>query len=336
MPKKGELEFANFILRFGQEHVLIDFVEEIVIPAFNSGLERAYGETTHFFHDVEILNFGNLENPVLCIVGRYIKNTVVKREQVFDEENNELIKDNSSLHTSPSAVFILILNNHRLIYFSETSYAPSLLAFQTTIGKFIKEKYHHFIDELHQQNQHRRITKTELYRQYGNPSLEIVSLTSEESISEFINQYSLLKTVEIKLLTTNNELDNNEFFKQAKKIKEEANSNTTTITHNNGKDGLSKGAVTRQLESALSQGILKIKLKGKDRQGNELEGSNQNFKVKSHLTEEEISQTISGIANSGYEIFQNLVDQGIIHIGESRDNISDKIKQLWNKLNGSS
>jgi hypothetical protein len=334
MPKKSELEFANFILRFGQERVLIDFVEEIVIPAFSSGLERSYGETKHFFHDVEILNLGTLENPVLCITGRYIKDTVVKREQVFDEESNELIKDNDSLHTSPSAVFILILNNHRLIYLSETSYAPSLLAFQTTAAKFIKEKYQDFIDELYQQNRHRGIKKVQLYREYDSPSLEIVPLTSEESISEFIEQYSLLKTVEIKLLTTNNELDNNGFFKQARKAKEEVLANTTTITHNNGKDGLSKGAVTRQLESALSQGNSKVKLKGSDRQGNKLEGSNENFKVRSQLAE--IPQTISEIANKGYETFQSLVDQGIIHVGEGRDNISDKIKQLWNKLNRNS
>lgn len=49
MPKKSELEFANFILRFGQERVLMDYLEEIVIPAFSSGLERSYGETTYFF-----------------------------------------------------------------------------------------------------------------------------------------------------------------------------------------------------------------------------------------------------------------------------------------------
>lgn len=277
------------------------------------------------------MNLGTSENPILCIAGRYIKDTVVKREQVFDEENDELVRDNGSLHTSPSAVFTLILNNHRLIYLSETSYAPNLLAFQKTAEKFIKCKYYEFIDELHQQNRHRGVTKTELYREYDPPSLEIIPLASEESISEFIDQYDFLKTVEIKLLTTNNELDNNEFFKQARKVKEEVHANTTTITHNNGKDGLSKVAVTRQLESALSQGNSTVKLKGRDKQGNNLEGNNENFKIKSQLTK--IPQTISGIANRGYETFQSLVDQRIISVGENRDNISDKIKQLWNKLN---
>lgn len=283
-----------------------------------------------FFHDVEMLNLGNSEIPVLCIAGRYVKNTVVKREQIFNEENNELIKDNGSLHTSPSAVFILILNNHRLIYLSETSYAPSLLSFQSTAAKFVKDKYHEFINDLYQQNRHRGVTKASLYREHEHPNLEVVSLTSEESIGEFISQYSLLKTVEIKLLTTNNELDNNDFFRQARQIKEEAHANTTTITHNNGKEGLSKGAVTRQLESALSQGNSRVKLKGKDRQGNKLEGSNEKFKIKSQMPE--IPQAIVGIASRGYAVFQSLVDQGTICLGENSENVTDKIKQLWDKL----
>jgi hypothetical protein len=165
MPKKHELEFANFILKFGQEGVLLDYVEEIVIPAFMQKGERSYGRTKHFFHHVEILNLGESEELVPCIVGRYIKNTVVSREQVYDEEGQELIKDNESLNTSPSAIFILILNNHRLIYFSETSYSPSLRSFQLTVAKLLREKYHTFIDQTYQERitSNTPITKKQLY-----------------------------------------------------------------------------------------------------------------------------------------------------------------------------
>ena len=326
MSKKNELEFANFILKFGQERNLLDFAEEIVIPAFLSDLERAYGETRHFFHSVEILNLGNEESPILCIAGRYIKTTVLKTEQVFDEVNDELIKNDGSLRTSPSAVFILILNNHRLIYLSETAYAPNLIAFQTTVKKFIREKYQDFINQLSLLGE---IPKGQLYREY-DPTLEIVSLTNEESMREFIDQYDLLKKVEIKLLTPNSDIDNNEFLREARKFKDEAVSNITTITHHNGKDGLSKGGVTRQIESALSQGNSKVSLRGTDRQGNKLEGSNENFKVKSQLAN--LPKTVSGIANGGYEIFQSLLTQGTIRIGESQENISETIKQLWNKI----
>lgn len=235
MPRKHQLEFANFILRFGDDRVLLDLAEEIVIPAFTSpDLERSYGETKHFFHDVEILNFGDDEHPTLCIAGRYIKDTFVKREQVFNDATDRLVKDTDSLQTSPSSIFILILNSHRLMYFKETSYAPSLLTFQKTISVFLKQKYQEFIDLQHEQT---GIEKSQLYREYDPPHLEIVPLTNEESISEFVNQYELLKTVEIKLLSTNNELDNNGFFEKARQAKDAVQSNVTTITHNNGKNG---------------------------------------------------------------------------------------------------
>ncbi|MEM9777013.1 MAG: hypothetical protein AAF902_20715, partial [Chloroflexota bacterium] len=61
-------------------------------------------------------------------------------------------------------------------------------------------------------------------------------------------------------------------FEQARRAKEEALANTTTIIHQNGKEGLSKEVAARQLESAMHQGNSKVKLKGRDRQGNKLEG----------------------------------------------------------------
>ena len=337
MAKKSELEFANFILKFGQDRVLLDLAEEIVIPAFISRLDRSYNTTKHFFLDVEVLNLGSEENPIICIAGRYVKNTIVKPEQVFDEANNELVKSDAFLPSSPSSVFILILNNHRLIYLTETAYAPNLSDFRKTTINFINNKYHEFINELYENRADRQLTKSQLYSNYERPSLDIIPLSSSQSISDFINQYDSLKEVIIKLGGTNNELDNNDFFKQVRKAKDEAIANTTTITHQNRQDGLSKGKITQQVESALSQGISQVTLKGVDKQGNKLDGSNDNFKLRKQITD--IPLTISGIATKGYEVLRDLLEQGTLQVGETRDNIEEvtaKIKQIWNKIRSDS
>jgi hypothetical protein len=255
---------------------------------------------------------------------------VVRREQVFNQETDDLIKDNESLHTSPSAVFMVILNNHRLMYFGETSYAPSLQSFQATTSKFLKEKYHDFVHQLYQQQHHTGVTKKQLYEQYYPPSLQIVSLSSDSSIRQFIDKYSLLKRVEIKLLTPNNDLDNNGLFSEARKAKEEVSAKTTTIIHDNARDGLFRTAIIRQLESVLRLGNSQVKVKGIDSQGNHLEGSNDNFKLRTLLPN--VPHTIGGIADTSYRTLQSLIDQGLIHIGENRDNISDKLQELWNKI----
>jgi hypothetical protein len=337
MSKRNELEFANFILKFGMNLNLIDFAEEIVLPAFkDTTMIRSWGETRHFFHDVEILNFGNESNPILCIVGEYIKDTKVTREQVYDPNTGQLRKDSKSLHTSPSAIFTLVLNNHKLIYFSKTASAPGILAFKTTVENFIKDKYHGFIDDMYRENRHQGVTKKELYQRYNPPLLEIVPLAREGLISEFINQYGLLNKVEIKLLTTNNDIDNNGLFIQnVREAKEEALSSVTTITHSsNINDGLSKGVIARQVQSALSQGNAKVQLKGKDRQGHDLEGNTETFKINMQLTT--VPQGISEIGAKCYESFQALVAQGIIPIGNPIDNVLERIKKIWDNVNRNS
>ncbi|MGK7933145.1 MAG: hypothetical protein AB4041_17170 [Microcystaceae cyanobacterium] len=50
MTTKHSLEFANFICRFGDNLVLLDLLEEIIIPAFtDEHLQRSYRDTSFFF-----------------------------------------------------------------------------------------------------------------------------------------------------------------------------------------------------------------------------------------------------------------------------------------------
>lgn len=56
MGKKKELEFANFTLKFGLDGNLLDYAEEIVLPAFfDEKLERSFGKTTYFLRNVQLL-----------------------------------------------------------------------------------------------------------------------------------------------------------------------------------------------------------------------------------------------------------------------------------------
>lgn len=250
MTKKHEIEFANFILRFGQNNFFVDLFEQIVFPAFTDNkLVRDTGEAQFFFRNVSLHNFGDDNNPIVALVGRHIKNTILQREQFFDEESNQVIPDRRSIDSSPSAVFVIILNHHRLMYYGETKNSPSLNSFEATLKKFIRGTYNNFVNELYEQNE-TQYTKKFLRDEYF-PSLDIVSLTRERSIEDFINQYGLLRRVEIDLLTPNQEIDNNEFFRQARLKKEEAQSKKTAIVHSNSNEGLSLGGITRQINSAL-------------------------------------------------------------------------------------
>ena len=145
--KKFNLELGNFICRFGSKKVLLDLADEIIIPAFTDpNLSRGFGKTKYFFHEVKLVAIPNTsQKPILGIIGRFVKDTTLEREQIF-KEGKGLIKDSSSIKSSPSSIFLLILHNHRLLYVKETKYAPSKETFGHTALNFIRKKYSIFID----------------------------------------------------------------------------------------------------------------------------------------------------------------------------------------------
>ena len=80
--------FANFVCRFGDERVLLDYATEIVRPAFfDDTLIRTYGKSHFFFYEAELVKLADDKNkPVVGIAGRFVQNTLLTREQIFDEK----------------------------------------------------------------------------------------------------------------------------------------------------------------------------------------------------------------------------------------------------------
>lgn len=62
-----------------------------------------------FFHDVKPVLLDNSENKVIGIIGRFIKDTTLVREQIFLDKQ-WIVKDSESIQSSPSSIFLLILN----------------------------------------------------------------------------------------------------------------------------------------------------------------------------------------------------------------------------------
>lgn len=327
--RKYLLEFANFVCKFGNEKNLLDLVEEIVIPAFtDTELERSFGRTKHFFHQVEIVELQSDGEASLAISGRFVKDTLLAREQRFDEDNERLVSDPQQLQTSPSSIFVLLLNNHKLLYVHETLYAPSIKSFETTTKEFLRGKHSDYINRLYENRQSQAITYTSLLREYPSPQLEIVPLASEGSVTDFINQFDILQRVEINLLSTNNELDFGEFWNDARESGESINSKNTKIEYRNDTEGLLKGAVSSQIVGTASNS--KIKLKGKDLQGAVLTGNNDSFKVKVLL--DDLPKSINGIAKVSYQTFEDLKKHGTLKIAEISQDARSKARSLYARL----
>ena len=318
MSATRALEFANLVCRFGDK-VLLDHFDEVVYPSFSDDeLRRGYGSTTYFFSDVDLVHLDGRDGAeVLGICGRFIKDTTLTREQVY-VEGEGLVQDREQMQSSPSALFLLILNNHRLIYVKETTDAPPKEAFRATLLSFLRQVHARVlkaklaaVDEAGLGREAAREAKDQIRDAYERPTLELIALTSEESIEEFISKYEVLTQIRIKLSDRNDEADLDEFFNQMQRAKDSIGSVDTVLTHR-AADGLDKDEAISQVAAATAQGNQNVTLRGSDEGGDTLIGNNEKFQLRTPL--ENLSSDPAQAAEQMFEAFRDLAGRGLIQL----------------------
>ena len=280
--KQHSATFANFICRFGDKN-LLDYAKEIVIPAFTRDTYiRSYGKKTHYhFYEVDLLNLAKeTEAPILILSGRFIKDTELTREQIFDDDKG-LIKDARSMRSSPSAFFILILNNHRLIYFSETKHAPDLNSFKSTAQSFLSRRHKEFLEEVFksQRDTGKPVTKKTIAKKHPWPHLEIVQLADKSNVESLLKRFKKLEKIDFRLVRPNPDIDAGEILSQVRELSDELGSTSTKVTMGDGKEGLDIQASTEAVQEATTSGNQDITIRGKDAVGNRLSATNDSFKL---------------------------------------------------------
>ena len=324
--------FANFVCLFG-DSPLLDYAHHIVLPAFlDDTLIRTYGDTTEFhFIDVSLIQLNDDTSEVsMGICGRFIKNTILSRTQIY-QPNQGLIQDIRSIQSSPSAYFVLILNNHRLIYFPETPYAPEFKSFEATALQFLRIKHREFINAQfqHYKDEGSKITKKALRELHPSPTLEIVPLTGVEDIEEFVGRYSKLKTVELRLVKPNDDIDGAETFRALREYLDDANPKSTKIVTSNP-DGLNQASAINIIHDASAAGNQEVKLSGIDVEGNRLEGNNEQFKLTVDI--ELIPQESDLLAKKLFATFKALMSSGMIRIDRPTEETAGRIAAFLRSL----
>lgn len=334
MAFKQRVEFGNYTLKFGDEKVLLDLFGEIVSPSFK---ERQYvrkikNRGEYFFLDTEIIRLP-LDNgtETAAIAGRIVKNTKLKRDQIYT--NDGIIADPKELETAPTSVFVLLLDNHRLIFCREVSGAPTIQNFESTSSAFLLRRHLEYIDELMALKEHElgtpppRGTKAKLFRETPRPELRVTPLTDPQSIEAFVQRFKKVEELVIKLLPTNQEeINNDDFWKDLGRRKNDMNSATATVRFANGKDGLIPNEVVAQTSSATGLGNSEVKLRGHDIEGDELKGNNEDFSLTV-----EIGDMPKAIPKAGkvlHSTFKKLAESGHIALPALAAGILDRVKML--------
>lgn len=278
--------FANFICRFGDEKVLLDYAKRIVIPAFTKDTYvRSYGKRTHYhFYEVELMNLAeDGEGPIMVLAGRFVKQTELTRTQIFDD-NKGLVQDEASLLSAPSAFFVLILNNHRLIYFPETPHAPDLNAFRVTAQQFLRLQHKEFIDKKYEKTRgdENPPTKKSLYEAHPRPSVEVVPLTGKADIATFMHRFEKLKRINFRVVKPNDDINAGEILGQVRELSDALGSTSTKVTASSG-EGLDIAAAIDSVTDATGSGNQEVSVSGVDTDGNALSGSNEQFRLSTEI-----------------------------------------------------
>lgn len=322
--------FANFVCHFG-EKVLLDYAEEIVTPAFMRDYVRTHGERTVYrFHEVEYVRLGAERGvPVLALAGRFIKDTLLTRHQVFNAEVG-LVHDEQSMPSAPSAYFVLILNNHRLIYFPETPHAPDFRPFEATCRRFLKDARREYVDELYREGREggERVTKKALYDEHRAPTLEVIPLAGQESVEEFMRRYAVLKRIDFRLIRPNDDIVAADILAQLRGWGDEMNSDSVGVSMANGQ-GLDIDAGVDAVVAATGAGNQRVTLNGVDRYGNKLSGNNEQFHISSEMGE--VPSSDAGLRERLYQMLRRAMRRGTVQGGEL-DAQREKMRELERRM----
>ncbi len=329
--RQNDLSFANFILRFGLEEVLLDHAEDILIPAFtNNANVRSYGDTNFRFYDVHFRKIDEEDGvPTLALSGHFVKDTVLRRQQIFRRDRG-LVEDEAEIESAPSSFFVLILNNHRLLYFAETASAPPLEAFETTALYFIKLEYRNY---LRRRQDHANVTRRgvdrltldQLRRQIPPPRLAVVPVAGQDLITETIQRFKLIKQVRFKLVEPNDEIDASKAVAAIEKAFRPMQPRRLEILAGDPK-GLDKAETARAIGEASEGHNTEIIVDGVDHAGLKLKADNDEFALSVPIEDPPASD--AGLAAKLVQTYKDLVAAGKVKKLPTPANVVEKIARL--------
>jgi hypothetical protein len=333
--RQHELSFANFILRFGIESALLDYAEEIVLPAFLQNEEvRTFGDTTYRFYNVSLVQMERDDGiPILVLSGHFIKDTILRRQQIFDPSEG-IVEDAAQIASAPSAYFILQLNNHRLLYFAESANAPSLESFGSTVQHFVRQKWHTFVrEEKSRLNVTRRnverLTVKDMQKRIPTPVVTVVKVAGRDEIAETIDRFKKITSLRIDLIQPNEETDGLKAVSSVEEFLRPVDPDRLFISATKSA-GLEKPETKVAVEELTSGQNTHLTLTGLDDSDAKIKADNDEFALS--VAVEDPPQEDAALRQKLWKIYKGLVDAGKVFRPATPIKALDVIKRLRDNL----
>ncbi|WP_290495130.1 hypothetical protein [Hyphomonas sp. UBA4494] len=303
---------------------MIDYLQEIVLPAFiNDKYFRSRGSTSFHIIDSRLENLGSADNPDYCLIGRFVKSTVLHRTQIFDENTGELTPDELSIESAPSAFFVLRLLGHRLIYFAETPFAPDIDSLQASLRMHLKWAWEGYVRARHKETGE---TLKAIRAEVPRPTLQINTMVGGDNVRAFIDRFEKINRLTIVVHERNDEEDAYDLVEAIEAHREFVGGKKSKL-ETRSKEGLDKEATIETIEGAGRSGNQSTTVSGIDEQGTKLKGNQNDYAVTDRLP-----VPPANAKAKGKSLLAKLMDagqQGKVSLGNGTEALRERIRNLF-------
>lgn len=322
------MEIANLTCKSisGKKELLDVFVDYFYNAMLNQEVKGSKNSETHKykFIDLEITTLSN----ELVLLGRLVKCLNLQREQIL--EGKTIVKSYDEMASAPTSFFILILNNHKLLWVREVARAPQLRDFKYTLLKAINQERELLISNKFNQfirgGDDEYMAEKKAYDYYPKLEIEITPLGNNASIRECLNDFAAIYNFNVTALKRNNELgsDFNDLLRNISTSQENMQAKNVSVNiHGDKKHPLAKEQAIKLAQTA-SDGNYTYKISGVDSNNNPIVKDQDSFSLTAKINYNE--NTVATLSNA-----LNMIKK-YFDIVELYNNLPSQIEDNYNKL----
>ncbi len=279
---------------------LLDRWNEYIKTVFSDGY--SYGSRPQrLLKDVNIL-FISKNEPV--IIGRFVKNTILKVEQVL--KNEKLVPRDDSYESAPSSVFMFLLKTHTLIYLPENPGSPSIRSFRNFLEVTINRERKIYINSISKDKS--AAEKIKIIDENPPAEVSYIPIPMISTLDEQLNRLNRITKIKVRHFYQNANIDVKSWIKGDDAILNalKAPKIDHTVTKVENIDGV-KDFIADLAEASNAS----FKIDGMSDDG-ALSISNDGVQYSSYISDYQINEKILLVAENIYEKYCSDRDRGEI------------------------
>lgn len=244
---KKRLTIANFNVTFGDKELpMLHYFDEIIYPALNGEIVKINKDNdAYFLDDVQLVE---VDNEKFVLTGLFIRSTTLEIKSLY-EKGAGIKKTNQFIKSAPYSVFVLFLENHRVVLAENQKGSPDIRSFNSTIAYILK---------IYIQKANKDRKKEE---RYPYARVDIVNIPSKVGVIEKLKEVEKIEKLILRLYPLNGEVSVGQAYDSFRKQLEMVGSKSGNVNFNSP-DKPVKVAQLIADTNGTAEPLLEVKYKG--------------------------------------------------------------------------